>query len=62
MGMANEQNGGGVAGYSEAITRGTNEGSVAEVHSVEERVLQALFKGTDKEVYRRNTRHQVDPI
>ena len=28
----------------------------------EQRVLQALFKGTDKEVYRRNTRHQVDPI
>jgi hypothetical protein len=71
MGMANKQNCGGVPRYSEAITnkprmvsrdRRTKEGSVAEVHSVEERVLQALFKGTDKEVYRRNTRHQMDPI
>ena len=60
--MANKQNCGGVVGYSEAITRGAKEGSVAEVHSMEERVLQALFKGTDKEVYRRNTRHQVDPM
>jgi hypothetical protein len=48
MEMANKQNCGGVAGYSEAITnkprmvshdRRTKEGSVAEVHSVEERVL-----------------------
>ena len=64
MGMANKQNCGGLAGYSEAITnkrrmvslnRRTEERSVAEIRSAQE--LRSVSKGTTEEVH--ENRHKT---